>query len=215
MAEPQPSKLVMRVRFPSPAPLPKALWRGDHPASGGPSACSEGPAPPSPRPGPDDRLDNGAMSHRSRVCHFVIDVDDLDKATDFWAAALGATRYARRQERGFDFWVMQDPWGNEFCVLETRFPELLAEREPWPASYPPPACPTRATARLLLQLNGRAAASGSDRLQHEEEHAEVLVATPACRGSVACSPASAVAPGSVRRGDPRPRAVKRANLEPN
>ena len=28
--------------------------------------------------------------HRSRVCHFVIDVPDLDQGTAFWAAALGA-----------------------------------------------------------------------------------------------------------------------------
>jgi predicted enzyme related to lactoylglutathione lyase len=130
--------------------------------------------------------------HRSRVCHFVIDVADLDAAVSFWTAALdaaeeplpeissrvyrhlhlpdseirillqktedkkvskermhldletdnveteverlealGAKRWDHQQERGFDFWVMQDPWGNEFCVLETEFPELLAKREPW------------------------------------------------------------------------------------
>jgi hypothetical protein len=34
-------------------------------------------------------------------------------------------------ERGFDFWVLRDPWGNEFCVLQPEFPELLARREPW------------------------------------------------------------------------------------
>jgi hypothetical protein len=33
----------------------------------------------------------------------------------------------------FDFWVMRDPWGNEFCVLHPNFPELLARRRPWPA----------------------------------------------------------------------------------
>jgi hypothetical protein len=26
------------------------------------------------------------MSHRSRLCHFVIDVDDLDQAVTFWSA---------------------------------------------------------------------------------------------------------------------------------
>lgn len=133
------------------------------------------------------------MSHRSRVCHFVIDVDDLDHAATFWAAALaateepigpdsrhvyrqlrlpdssirvllqhttdpkaskermhldleaddvetevrrleqlGATRYDHQQERGFDFWVMRDPWLNEFCVLQTTFPDLLGQRLPWP-----------------------------------------------------------------------------------
>ncbi len=40
--------------------------------------------------------------------------------------ALGATRYDHQQERGFDFWVMRDPWGNEFCVLPPKFPELPA-----------------------------------------------------------------------------------------
>ena len=131
--------------------------------------------------------------HRSRVCHFVIDVDDLDSAVTFWASALGAsedrispgsrhvyrklrlpdseirvllqmvddakvskermhldletddveaevrrlealgaTRWDHQTERGFDFWVMRDPWGNEFCVLQVEFPELLALRTPWP-----------------------------------------------------------------------------------
>jgi predicted enzyme related to lactoylglutathione lyase len=130
--------------------------------------------------------------HRSRVCHFVIDVSDLDTGVSFWSAALdateeslsensrhvyrqlrlpdsqirillqrtsdaktskermhvdletddveaevkrlealGATRWDHQQERGFDFWVMRDPWNNEFCVLQPEFPELLARREPW------------------------------------------------------------------------------------
>ena len=31
------------------------------------------------------------MSHRSRLCHFVIDVDDLDvELVAFWSAALDA-----------------------------------------------------------------------------------------------------------------------------
>jgi len=130
--------------------------------------------------------------HRSRVCHFVIDVSDLAQGVTFWSAALGATeeplpeqssgiyrhlrlpdseirillqktddpkvskermhldletddveaevkrlevlgakRWDHQQERGFDFWVMRDPWENEFCVLEPEFPELLAQRKPW------------------------------------------------------------------------------------
>jgi predicted enzyme related to lactoylglutathione lyase len=133
------------------------------------------------------------VSHRSRVCHFVIDVDDLDQAVAFWSAALdateeplseqshhiyrrlrlpdadirvllqrtndekaskermhldletddvaaevrrlealGATRWNHQQERGYDFWVMRDPWGNEFCILQPEFPELLARRRSWP-----------------------------------------------------------------------------------
>jgi hypothetical protein len=130
--------------------------------------------------------------HHSRLCHFVIDVADLDEGVSFWSAALdaveeplpeisggvyrhlrlpdseirillqkttdaktskermhldletdnveaevnrlealGATRRDHQQERGFDFWVLHDPWHNEFCVLQTEFPELLARREPW------------------------------------------------------------------------------------
>jgi predicted enzyme related to lactoylglutathione lyase len=133
------------------------------------------------------------MTHRSRLCQFVIDVDDLDQGVDFWAAALdakeeplpensqpvyrrlrlpdseirillqrtgdpkivkermhldletddieaevrrlealGATRWDHQQERGYDFWVLRDPWGNEFCVLDANFPELLGQRTPWP-----------------------------------------------------------------------------------
>lgn len=131
--------------------------------------------------------------HRSRLCHFVIDVSDLDRGVSFWSAALnaaeepvrevsrgiyrklrvrdcetrillqktgdkkeskermhldieaddveaevrrlealGATRWDHQQERGFDFWVMRDPWLNEFCVLQPEFPDLLARQRPWP-----------------------------------------------------------------------------------
>jgi hypothetical protein len=35
------------------------------------------------------------------------------------------------------FWVLRDPWGNEFCVLHPNFPELLARRRPWSHSYFP------------------------------------------------------------------------------
>jgi predicted enzyme related to lactoylglutathione lyase len=130
------------------------------------------------------------MTHRSRLCHFVIDVDNLDRGVAFWSAALdakeeplseasspiyrrlrlpdsdirillqrtadpkthkermhldletddveaevqrlealGATRYNHQQERGYDFWVLRDPWSNEFCVLQVNFPDLLALRE--------------------------------------------------------------------------------------
>lgn len=129
------------------------------------------------------------MTHRSRLCQFVIDVADLNQGVEFWSAALqaeveslgeasqpvyrrlrlpdseirillqltadskshkermhldietddieaevqrlealGATRYDHQQERGFDFWVLHDPWGNEFCVLHPNFPDLLIQR---------------------------------------------------------------------------------------
>jgi predicted enzyme related to lactoylglutathione lyase len=129
--------------------------------------------------------------HRSRLCHFVIDVPDLEHGVAFWSEALntteetvseqsrhiyrrlrlpdseirillqktrdgkvgkermhldletdnveaevrrlealGATRWDHEAERGFDFWVLHDPWGNEFCVLQPEFPEFLARQEP-------------------------------------------------------------------------------------
>lgn len=135
------------------------------------------------------------MSHRSRLCQFVIDCDDLDQGVVFWSAvldaveeavsaqsrhiyrrlrlpdsdirlllqrtgdaaeskspihldlesddveaevrrlvALGAVRWDHQQERGYDFWVLRDPWSNEFCVLQSEFPELLARRRPWVCS---------------------------------------------------------------------------------
>lgn len=44
---------------------------------------------------------------------------------------LGATRWDHQQARGYDFWVLRDPWQNEFCVLQEQSPELLAKRRPW------------------------------------------------------------------------------------
>lgn len=132
---------------------------------------------------------------RSRLCHVVIDCNDLDAGSDFWAAALGAkpepvdpgsthvyrrlklpdsnlrillqlvpeekqtktrihldiesddvelecrrlealgaTRSVQRRDRGYLFWVMLDPFANEFCVLEPEFPDILrAEGNSWPA----------------------------------------------------------------------------------
>ena len=130
--------------------------------------------------------------HRSRLCQFVIDCHDLDRAVEFWSAALdateeplaeisrpiyrrlrlpdsdirvllqrtndpkaaknrmhldletddveaevqrlealGATRHDHQQERDYDFWVLRDPWGNEFCVPQPEFPELLSRRRSW------------------------------------------------------------------------------------
>lgn len=130
--------------------------------------------------------------HRSRLCQFVIDVDDLARGVAFWSAALdaedekvsessghiyrrlrlpdseirillqvttdtkthkermhldietddveaevarlealGAARWDHQQERGYNFWVLRDPWGNEFCVLQPNFPDLLNQRPTW------------------------------------------------------------------------------------
>ncbi len=116
----------------------------------------------------------------NRVCHFVIDCSDLDRATEFWTTALyanvvtvnpqstdiyrklrlpnsdinillqqtddppkteksrmhldietedvdaevrrlvalGAIKVDHQQTRGWDFWILADPDGNEICVLD-------------------------------------------------------------------------------------------------
>ena len=62
--------------------------------------------------------------------HLDLETDDVD-AEVTRLEALGATRLDHQTERGWDFWVLHDPWGNEFCVLPPMFPDLLARREPW------------------------------------------------------------------------------------
>jgi hypothetical protein len=53
--------------------------------------------------------------------HLDLETDDIEAEVQR-LEALGATRYDHQQERGFDFWVMRDPWGNEFCVLHSELP---------------------------------------------------------------------------------------------
>ena len=67
--------------------------------------------------------------------HLDLESDDVE-AEVARLEALGATRWDHQAERGFDFWVLRDPWGNEFCVLQPEFSELLARREPWDDSSP-------------------------------------------------------------------------------
>jgi predicted enzyme related to lactoylglutathione lyase len=59
--------------------------------------------------------------------HLDLETDDVETEVRR-LETLGATRWDHQQERGHDFWVMQDPWGNEFCVLQPEFPSLLAKR---------------------------------------------------------------------------------------
>jgi len=63
--------------------------------------------------------------------HLDLEADDVE-AEVRRLETLGATRWDHQQERGFDFWVMRDPWGNEFCVLQPEFPDLLSQQAPWP-----------------------------------------------------------------------------------
>jgi len=61
--------------------------------------------------------------------HLDVETDDVEIEVRR-LEALGATRWDHQQAR-YDYWVMQDPWSNEFCVLQATFPELLAQRRPW------------------------------------------------------------------------------------
>lgn len=71
----------------------------------------------------DDKMSKERM-------HIDIETDDME-AEVRRLEALGATRWDHQRERGYDFWVLRDPWGNEFCVLRTEFPNLLGQRRPW------------------------------------------------------------------------------------
>jgi predicted enzyme related to lactoylglutathione lyase len=72
----------------------------------------------------------GNLKMSKERMHIDLETDDVDAEVER-LEALGAVRCDHQQERGFDFWVLQDPWGNEFCVLQTEFPKLLARRRPW------------------------------------------------------------------------------------
>ena len=69
-------------------------------------------------------------THKERM-HLDLETDDVE-AEVRRLEQLGATRYDHQQERGYDFWVLHDPWANELCVLQINFPDLLARRQNWP-----------------------------------------------------------------------------------
>jgi Glyoxalase-like domain len=61
--------------------------------------------------------------------HLDLEADDVEAEVKH-LEALGATRWDHQQERGFDFWVMRDPWENEFCILRSDDPNVIAQHEP-------------------------------------------------------------------------------------
>jgi predicted enzyme related to lactoylglutathione lyase len=75
------------------------------------------------------QLTADAKAHKERM-HLDLETDDVEAEVQR-LEALGATRWSHQRERGHNFWVMRDPWGNEFCVLQTEFPDLLTQRAPW------------------------------------------------------------------------------------
>ncbi|MFL6124962.1 VOC family protein [Actinophytocola sp.] len=72
------------------------------------------------------QLTNDPKTAKERM-HLDLETDDVE-AEVRRLEALGAIRWDHQNERGFDFWVMRDPWRNEFCVLQPEFPGLLAQR---------------------------------------------------------------------------------------
>ena len=61
--------------------------------------------------------------------HLDLEADDVE-AEVRRLEAFGATRWDHQQERGFNFWVMRDPWENEFCTLESDDPNVIAQHKP-------------------------------------------------------------------------------------
>lgn len=59
--------------------------------------------------------------------HIDIETDDTDAEAER-LVKLGAKKQRLMDERGFRFWVMEDPFGNEFCVLQPEYPELLNKK---------------------------------------------------------------------------------------
>jgi Glyoxalase-like domain len=59
--------------------------------------------------------------------HLDLETDDVETEVRR-LETLGATRWDHQQERGHDFWGMRDSWDNEFCALQTEFPDLLDQR---------------------------------------------------------------------------------------
>jgi predicted enzyme related to lactoylglutathione lyase len=59
--------------------------------------------------------------------HLDFESDDVEAEVSR-LVGLGAKRIRNVQERGFSFWVLNDPMGNEFCVIQTEFDDLLRER---------------------------------------------------------------------------------------
>jgi len=60
------------------------------------------------------QLTDDPKSHKERM-HLDLETDDVEAEVQ-WLESLGATSWDHQQERGHEFWVMRDPWGNEFCV---------------------------------------------------------------------------------------------------
>ena len=69
-------------------------------------------------------LQRTANPKTHKEMHIDPEADDIEEVRRL--ETLGAVRYDHQRERGYDFWVMRDPWQNEFCVLDVNFPAAAA-----------------------------------------------------------------------------------------
>jgi predicted enzyme related to lactoylglutathione lyase len=66
--------------------------------------------------------------HRSRLCHFVIDCDDLDRAVAYWSAALDATEEPLSEQGRHVYRRLRLP-DAEVRVLLQRTDDVKASKE--------------------------------------------------------------------------------------
>jgi hypothetical protein len=107
MAEPQPSKLVMRVRFPSPALLlrcrSEAVSSGPNAPTSSPAGCAQpGPTPvvlPPPPSSPAQRNPEAACAYAEQALQ-----------------QLAITWYATGMDRILDVRKALQPWAEQDCV---------------------------------------------------------------------------------------------------
>jgi hypothetical protein len=72
------------------------------------------------------RTDDPKTSPKERM-HLDLETNNVEAEVQR-IEELGATRWDHQRERGHEFWVLRDPWDNEFCVLPPEFPALLDRR---------------------------------------------------------------------------------------
>jgi hypothetical protein len=74
-------------------------------------------------------LQGMTMTHHARLCHFVIDVSDLDQGVAFWSAALGAVDEPLPEISSQVYWHLRLP-DSEIAVLlqKTNDKKVTKER---------------------------------------------------------------------------------------
>ena len=82
-----------------------------------------------------NRLERVLIMHRSRLCHLVIDVSDLDEGVSFWSAALGATEEPLSQQSCHVYRRLRLPDSNiRILIQRTSDKKVSKERQRLSAS---------------------------------------------------------------------------------